>query len=288
MLRCCKGLAAVIVGLLVTGAGQVDARGGKGGGNGQLAGKPGPQPNHSMQGSNNRNNHQQHHQPNGNGRGRHGKQMTQKERNDAIAGMANRLPLTQAQQGAVNNLLSGAPLTQTDRNVLNTLATEGQGLTDEERQAILQGLDADQARTASDNPSGGGVKQVQRYLTVYNTTGEPVTVYLQCRIVNRQGDWTWFPAQPGDQRKALTYQLEPGKAGKLKLDGNLLAASKVRLWAVSQSGSRWEDFREQDLWLVPEKAANGEHYYLAGEVGTVSLRISPPDASGKLQTIVRK
>ena len=63
-----------------------------------------------------------------------------------------------------------------------------------------------------------------------------------------------------ERRAALSFRIEPGKkellqlsperAGRARLRPGPMTASRVRLWAESETGERWLDYRDQDLWLV--------------------------------------
>jgi len=45
-------------------------------------------------------------------------------------------------------------------------------------------------------------------------------------------------------------------------------ACRVRIWAQSETGVRWNRYRDRDLWLVAELDESGEHSYLAAEMDT--------------------
>ena len=38
------------------------------------------------------------------------------------------------------------------------------------------------------------------------------------------------------------------------------------MWAESAGGVRWDEYRNRDLWLVPETDAQGNHVYLASDM----------------------
>jgi hypothetical protein len=89
-----------------------------------------------------------------------------------------------------------------------------------------------------------------------------------------QGGWTWLPANPEESTKSLTYRLEAGQTTLLRLQGQKLAASKIRFWAEWQGGE-FTQYRDQDLWLVPEVDANGNHMYYAPDMETYPLNLTP-------------
>jgi hypothetical protein len=47
----------------------------------------------------------------------------------------------------------------------------------------------------------------------------------------------------------------------------------VRLWAVSDSGKKWDLYRDADLSLVPERDAAGRPAYQAAAIETTTLKI---------------
>lgn len=87
-------------------------------------------------------------------------------------------------------------------------------------------------------------------LRVVNNTGEPLRVYLQYEtLVN--GRWTWLPADP--KNPALTYSWGPGDDFFVAVEGARINARRVRIWAQGKnSGKRWVDYQNRDLWLPPE------------------------------------
>jgi hypothetical protein len=116
------------------------------------------------------------------------------------------------------------------------------------------------------------IPQTRRFLQVKNDSDAPFTVMVQYRSKTEDGLWVWVPAAPEESQKALRFQVAPGQAMYLEVNGKRLATSRVRLWAVSARKS-WNDYRTTDLWLVPETDEDGEHVYLAPEVGTFTFVI---------------
>jgi hypothetical protein len=70
----------------------------------------------------------------------------------------------------------------------------------------------------------------------------------------------------------VSFEIAPGASTYLELDDKdedeYLHANKVRLWATSASGKKYMKNAEKDLWLVPEKNSQREHYYYAPVMGT--------------------
>jgi len=114
-------------------------------------------------------------------------------------------------------------------------------------------------------------RMVERSLRIKNNTGEMLRVLVQHYSLTAAGDWAWLPADPRTSPAADEYQIEAGKDVTLATSTGALAAHSVRLWAVSESGRTWEDFKNADLTLVPEKDAAGDSYYVAKAMETVSL-----------------
>jgi hypothetical protein len=85
-----------------------------------------------------------------------------------------------------------------------------------------------------------------RYLAISNTTDESVKVWIQYYAVNAQGEWVWLADE-----HPLERELKAGES-KLVYDeaGQPVQANRVRIWAESKSGKKWELYKDQDLLLV--------------------------------------
>jgi hypothetical protein len=112
----------------------------------------------------------------------------------------------------------------------------------------------------------------ERFLEVANDTNETMTVYLQYRSA-RNGSFAWAPADPRGSKQAVSFKLEPGQRTQISHDGELVRASKVRIWADGANGGRWNQYQSSDLWLVPETNDAGQHVYQAADMETKSFAI---------------
>jgi hypothetical protein len=126
-------------------------------------------------------------------------------------------------------------------------------------------------QNGKDNVGEGEKEEVftSRFLKVKNETGEPLKVFVQFRG-KTDTKWAWTPADPSDSKDALTYNLKPGQEMFLKHKGQKIAASRVRVWGISDN-AKVLDYRDQDLWVVPEMDDRGEHCYLATEMKTFTF-----------------
>jgi hypothetical protein len=126
-------------------------------------------------------------------------------------------------------------------------------------------------QNGKDNVEAGEVEQVftRRFVKVKNDTDQPMKVFVQYRGMDDK-KWAWLPADPSESKDALVYDLKAGQEMYLEAKGSKVSASRVRIWGVAQSQS-WFDFRDQDLWVVPEMDQRGEHRYQATEMKTFTF-----------------
>jgi hypothetical protein len=106
------------------------------------------------------------------------------------------------------------------------------------------------------------IRQDRRYLAVKNDTTEKLIVFVQYNTwAARTMAWTWFPSEPkaGD---AVAYVLRPGQQLDLEHEEWPVNARCVRIWARAENGDEYNEYKDQDLWLV-ERQPDGERYYLA-------------------------
>ncbi len=116
---------------------------------------------------------------------------------------------------------------------------------------------ADQTENLGDLTQAAEVAQQTRYLRVANETDKPITVFVQYQTLNDKNEWVW--SAEGDD--ALPYQLQPGEVTDLADNGWRINAVSAHVWAKSDAGDEWVAFKNQELWLVPEQDADGNHVY---------------------------
>jgi hypothetical protein len=93
---------------------------------------------------------------------------------------------------------------------------------------------------------------------------------VQYRTETSENHWAWLPAEPKQGAKALVFVLAPGQAAVLGDGNGPLLASRVRIWAEAGNGLTWDEYRNEDLWLVPE-TEDGYHRYRGDEVEAFTL-----------------
>jgi len=131
----------------------------------------------------------------------------------------------------------------------------------------------------------GPKKYVESRLAVKNGTDEPLVLWVKTyhrQPIQGRLDWAWLPSAPKEV-PAFRFALKPGEtkvldsADLLELRRDLtaavpvgpLAAARVRLWAESESGERWMDYRNKDLNIVAaDSALGGEPGYFADSMKT--------------------
>ncbi len=104
--------------------------------------------------------------------------------------------------------------------------------------------------TAVDDPQG---RFSTRFLRVGNDTAVRVDIFLQYKTQTDQGE-VWLPAKPAVSLQAVTVSLAPGEIADIKEGDWRLNASRVRIWAKSET-QEWNQFKNRDLPLVPEAGA---------------------------------
>jgi len=108
-----------------------------------------------------------------------------------------------------------------------------------------------------------------RHLLIGNASKEKVTVHVQYLTQDENGNWVWLPGDPENATESVTFELEPDQYGDA-FDGDWrIQAARVRIWAESESGQKWEKHKDSDFLLVPEVDAEGIPTYMAPEMGTV-------------------
>jgi RNA polymerase sigma factor (TIGR02999 family) len=80
-----------------------------------------------------------------------------------------------------------------------------------------------------------------------------LTVFVQYRTQVKGEEWAWLPANPKKSADAVIHQLPLGKEIYAEVEKNRILCSRARLWAKATSkGTEWLEYKDQDLWLVPE------------------------------------
>ena len=85
------------------------------------------------------------------------------------------------------------------------------------------------------------------------------------------------PADPATSTEALSFDVQPGQEMLVKSEGEPVAASRMRIWATSES-QKWLKYKKTNTWLVPERDENGEHIYMADAMETFTFAFT----SGKI------
>ncbi len=132
--------------------------------------------------------------------------------------------------------------------------------------ADADALDAnDNGGADNDNAAQEAVKQTRRYLQVKNDTAKTLTVYLQYHTLDEDG-WDWFPAEPSPPAQVAVFKVPAGQVVHLIHDDFRVNANRVRIWTATET-----QYKDTDLWLVPEEDEQGNHWYLADEMETSTV-----------------
>jgi hypothetical protein len=110
-------------------------------------------------------------------------------------------------------------------------------------------------------------------LRVVNLTADRITVSVQSYSQDDQARWLWYPADPRQSTAAKTVTVGPGETQDVQIEGWRLNASKARIWARSEKGSAWNQFKDKDLLLVPEQDKDGNFGYFAPDMQTFTFTI---------------
>jgi hypothetical protein len=164
------------------------------------------------------------------------------------------LNLTPAQGSALDKLTSQQPLSADDRQQLSNLLFSGDkaGLSSADETALSYLLTDDMARndTTAAAPQPAENSSGPMYLRVLNKTTEPIKVWVQVSAK----DAATAKADQSAQQEVLRYDLQAGKAYDLHNKGERLAASAVRIWAMSPT-RQWASNRDHDLPLTSANAS---------------------------------
>jgi tetratricopeptide (TPR) repeat protein len=92
-----------------------------------------------------------------------------------------------------------------------------------------------------------------RFIQIANRTGQKLRVHLRYECQGEDGTWAWLPGKDD-----LTWELPPGAAGALLLDGRPIVARRIRIWADSlETGAVWHAVKDRDTWVVPAAGYRG-------------------------------
>ncbi|HEV3263054.1 MAG TPA: hypothetical protein VG013_39840 [Gemmataceae bacterium] len=112
--------------------------------------------------------------------------------------------------------------------------------------------------------------QTERYLRVANPTSKSVRLHVRYRTHVSPTDWAWMPV---GGEKEMTFDIGAGQTVDLSDDDGLISGSRARIWAEAASQTL-VDYKNQDLWLVPEVDSDGKHRYEADDMETFTFKIS--------------
>lgn len=122
----------------------------------------------------------------------------------------------------------------------------------------------------------------EKRLAIRNRADEPITVFVQYEERapgEKKWVWTW---QPGAPRSDKTLKLTvPPKSTHVAAAGEgdgkePIRARRVLLWAESESGERWDEYRRQPLWLLePDPKSDNARAYHGEEIETYTHEIAP-------------
>ena len=127
-------------------------------------------------------------------------------------------------------------------------------------------------------PAGQGqegetpIKQDRRFVSVKNDTKEKLFVFLQYETYSAtKKGWYWYPKGP-DSDEAVAYVIAAGQTLALKHEDWPVSARCIRIWARSEGGAEFNEYRDDELWIVEERPG-GERYYMAprGETFTFTF-----------------
>lgn len=139
--------------------------------------------------------------------------------------------------------------------------------------ALALALILTQISTAQENPAGDPpIRQDRRYLAVKNDTNEKLIVFVQYNTFAKSTQsWQWYPQTPPSP-EAVAYAIPTGLLVALRHDDWPVNARCIRIWARSEGGTEFNEYRDRDLWIV-ERQENGERYYMApsGETFTFTF-----------------
>ena len=183
----------------------------------------------------------------------------------SIRALVKNPAVTKAEANALDKALGGEALSPQERSTLSSLALNDRaGVSQAEREAVSRALDDDLERAK--------VSLSRRYLYLHNDTGQSLTVSLVYQTLDKEKKkWQWLPGRPPSDR-VVEFTLPPGVTQQAKHGKEPVLAFRARLWAAGTGSSGWDEWKNQDLFLVPEKDEEGNHRYYASAYDTFTFR----------------
>jgi hypothetical protein len=111
-----------------------------------------------------------------------------------------------------------------------------------------------------------------RHMRVGNGSKQKIKVHVQYETVTDKQKKDWFPQDPDKGKKKLEFDLKPGEVSDLQDGDWQINASRARIWAETEDGKQeWQQFKDKDLALVPEKDDKGQAGYTAPKQQTFNV-----------------
>ena len=121
-------------------------------------------------------------------------------------------------------------------------------------------------------PGASNLWQTTRFLRIGNDTKEKVRVNVQYFTLDDAGQWVWGPSAPEQMGPPLAFELDPGEIVDIQDGDWRVNGQRVRIWADSDSRA-WNQFKDADLWLVPERDGEDNAGYVAADVQTFNFNM---------------
>lgn len=129
----------------------------------------------------------------------------------------------------------------------------------------------------------GRQRRREKQLRIENKTKETLRVFVHRRTNEFQKgkgyQWIWAPSEPGERPQVAV--VPAGESLLLESGGGDSAskpatAQRLRIWAESESGQRWTDYHEKDLWLVEKNPDfDDERVYYSEKIETYTHAFEP-------------
>lgn len=126
-----------------------------------------------------------------------------------------------------------------------------------------------------------GKRQTQRHLLITNSTREKLAVHVQYFTEKGSEGWNWVPGNPEqNSSQAVKVEINPQETVNVRDGDAPISASRVRIWAMASGGTEWNEYKTQDLLLVPEEDDQGQRWYAAAEMDTFAFTFSKDMGDG--------